>query len=315
MNDLSDILVISWGQAASTLFANDRLKEAGATVVSVDLPGRSGARPGLSGQQGRSSAPSTLLQQDTLCLDFSSAQDCADFERLVAKADVLIHESQVNSLGTSRLDVGGLQNSNPSLIICEILRPDSPDGDVRARSRHGGASDETEYATITPDRCNEPQWVTSAGYAGMVAFSGILQALYIRERHGEGKRILVAPHAVGEWQAPVGLRLVRAETRSEPAHEKIQLAPYGLYECHDGKFVMIVARTDQEWKRLCRQILECPKLSDEPRFIDVRARIANRVALQKIVSDALKRLDRDVVLARLAAADRGKIRPRRKADS
>src|ERR1019366_10334502 len=75
--------------------------------------------------------------------------------------------------------------------------------------------------------------------AGMYAYSGILTALYQREKTGKGTRVEVTMfEALAEWMShPLYYQHFggTAPRRSGPDHATI--VPYGRFECRDGAFV------------------------------------------------------------------------------
>ena len=54
------------------------------------------------------------------------------------------------------------------------------------------------------------------------------------------------------------------------------IVPYGAYACADGD-VMFAIQTDREWRRFCADVMQAPSLADDPRYVDERERVANRV--------------------------------------
>ncbi|KAG6903271.1 hypothetical protein C0995_000166 [Termitomyces sp. Mi166 len=79
-------------------------------------------------------------------------------------------------------------------------------------------------------------------------------------------------------------------SRHGTAHPSI--APYQVFPCKDG-FLMIGAGNNKQFKLLAEKILDDPALATDPRFVTNEARVANRVELVKIISDALLKEERE----------------------
>ena len=102
----------------------------------------------------------------------------------------------------------------------------------------------------------------------MYAYSGILSALYQREKSGKGTRIEVTMlEALAEW---MGYPLYythfggTAPARTGPNHATI--VPYGRYETGDGKSIMLGLQNEREWAVFCEKVLLQPKLAQDPRY-------------------------------------------------
>ena len=91
----------------------------------------------------------------------------------------------------------------------------------------------------------------------MYAFSGILAALYDRERTGEGAAFEVSLFdALSEWMGfPLHYAAGsgRAPVRAGTSHAAI--APYGAFAAGDGVEVVFGIQNDREWHRFCEVVL------------------------------------------------------------
>jgi itaconate CoA-transferase len=138
---------------------------------------------------------------------------------------------------------------------------------------------------------------------GMYAYSGILTALYERERTGSGSSLDVALiDALGEWMMQPTYHAVyggRAPRRTGARHASI--APYGPYAAGDGATVYLGVQNDREWATLCREVLARPELIDDERFARNTKRVQHNDELtgileaafaDKAADDILELLDR-----------------------
>src|SRR5712692_724899 len=111
--------------------------------------------------------------------------------------------------------------------------------------------------------------------AGMYAYSGVLAALYERERTGESSAFDGAMlDALGELLGqPTYTSLYGDEplTRSGARHPSI--SPYGHYRAGDGGEVFLSVQSDRDWIALCERVLDQPDLVRDPRFADNPLRV------------------------------------------
>ena len=102
----------------------------------------------------------------------------------------------------------------------------------------------------------------------MYAYSGILTALYERERTGAGSTLDVAMiDALGEWmmQPDLPRRLRRQAASRAPAPGTRRSRPTARTRPRTAP-VYLGVQNDREWATLCRDVLERPELVDDPRF-------------------------------------------------
>jgi crotonobetainyl-CoA:carnitine CoA-transferase CaiB-like acyl-CoA transferase len=118
-------------------------------------------------------------------------------------------------------------------------------------------------------------------YSGMVGAYGILQALFMRERTGEGQLVDVSllDNMLALNERMVALYSVsgREPKRGRPEH----LWPRGAYRCADG-YVALNVPDDGIWARLATAIGRSDLVND-PRAATGTARAANAEFLQPIL--------------------------------
>jgi itaconate CoA-transferase len=139
--------------------------------------------------------------------------------------------------------------------------------------------------------------------AGMYAFSGVLTALYERERTGAGSSVEVAMlDALGEWMSqPYLYAVYGGEDPRRNGARHASISPYGPYAAADGQ-VFLGLQNEREWAVLCRDILGQPELAQDPRFATNTDRVTHDHELTPIIESALRELSAGDVEARLDAA-------------
>ena len=117
---------------------------------------------------------------------------------------------------------------------------------------------------------------------GLLSAIGMVQALYHRDRTGEGQFLdtsIIYAHLLNtsmSWVTPDG-----ATSGARPSLDAMQLgwgALYGLYETSDG-WLCVAATSDEEWSGLI-DVIGRPELATDARFADADARRANDAALR-----------------------------------
>ena len=138
----------------------------------------------------------------------------------------------------------------------------------------------------------------------MTAHQAILQALYARSCNGKGRGIEVSLfHALADWmnvpyiQNQYGGREIRRPGLHHPT-----IAPYGAYQCGDGRQLLLSIQNEREWQRLCSDVLEQPELPTNPKFSSNVNRVTNRTDLDAILNVAFGADPIDTVAAKLQAA-------------
>ena len=140
--------------------------------------------------------------------------------------------------------------------------------------------------------------------AGMYAHQAILQALFARERTGHNRGILVSLYdSMADWMnVPYLQHHYGGQTPARPGLNHPTIAPYGAYECGDGKAVLISIQNEREWQSLCKNVLGDARIAEDARFATNPDRAANRPALDAIIHDAFGLAPREAIIEKLQAA-------------
>ena len=305
---LEGILVVALEQAVAAPLCSCRLADAGARIIKVERPEGDFARHYDRAAKGESAYFVWLNRgKESLTLDIKDEGDRALLLRIIARADVFLQNLAPGAAARAGLDPAALRQRHPRLICCSITGygESGPYRDMKAYDFLIQA--ETGLASITgpPEAAARVGVSVSDVAAGLNAHAAILQALYARERSGQGALIHISMFdATGEWMAVPYMNLVyqgQAPARSGLRHPSI--APYGAYSCADGKAIVIGIQNEREWGRFCAQVLDDAPLAADPRFCDMPRRVANRDALEHIISTAFAAATRAALGQRLKAAE------------
>ena len=160
------------------------------------------------------------------------------------------------------------------------------------------------YVTGTPDSPGRVGVSVCDIAAGMYAHQAILQALFARERAGAGRGIQVSLYdSMADWMnVPYLQHHYGGQTPRRHGLNHPTIAPYGAYECGDGKAVLISIQNEREWLSLCKIVLGKPEMAEDERFASNPTRVANRPALDAIIYNVFGREPREAIVARLEDA-------------
>jgi crotonobetainyl-CoA:carnitine CoA-transferase CaiB-like acyl-CoA transferase len=304
---LEGITVISIEQAVAAPYASSRLADAGARVIKVERPDGDFARTYDRAALGQSAYFVWLNRgKQSVALDFKQPADQALLERMIAGADVFIQNLAPGAAARAGFGSAELRRKHPRLITCDIsgYGDDGPYRDMRAYDLLVQAESGLCEVTGTPDGPGRVGVSVCDIACGMASHAAILEALYHRERTGEGRTIAASLFAgMADWMNVPYLQAVyggSAPKRAGLHHPSI--APYGAYRTGDGKQVVIAIQNQREWRRLCDAVLRLPDLADHPDFRENVARVDNRPALDSRIDGVFSTLDRDEIVRRLLDA-------------
>ena len=138
----------------------------------------------------------------------------------------------------------------------------------------------------------------------MYAYSGVLSALFRRERTGEGATLEVAMlEALGEWMGfPAYFAGYGGEEPRRSGASQASIAPYGPFRCGDGEVVFLGIQNEREWKRFCEEVLGRDGMAEDERFDKNSRRVENRDELHAEIEKVFSGLSSEEVIERLEGA-------------
>jgi crotonobetainyl-CoA:carnitine CoA-transferase CaiB-like acyl-CoA transferase len=217
----------------------------------------------------------------SVALDLNTPEGLQTVRALAVKADVLVENFRPATLERWGLTYDNLKALNPRLIVCSIsgYGRESP---FSARPGYDFVLQaECGFMAITGAREGPPMRLGVAFIdilTGMNAVQAILAALYARERTGEGQWLDISLLDSG-LQCLANVATGYLNTGQEPqrlgnAHPSI--VPYETFECADGVTLAVAVGNDEQYRRLCQQVLRAPALWQEERYQTNRGRTLHR---------------------------------------
>ncbi|MEJ2623233.1 MAG: CaiB/BaiF CoA-transferase family protein [Pseudolabrys sp.] len=305
--DLDGLFVVSVEQAVAAPLLSSRLAEAGARVIKVERPEGDFARGYDQLVHGESAYFVWLNRgKESVCLDLRQPESQAVLGRMIAAADVFIQNLAPGAIDRLGFAPADLRARHPRLITVSIsgYGDDGPYRHLKAYDLLVQAESGLSSITGTGEELARVGISVCDIAAGVTAHQAVLQALYARERTGQGRHIAVSLfHALADWMNVPYLQYVyggRSPALCGLSHPTI--APYGAFPDRDGREVLIAVQNEREWRQLCTEVLDRPELAEDPRFADNSARVAHRAALDAIITAIFGRFARDAIIARLETA-------------
>ncbi len=304
---LDGILVVSVEQAVAAPYASSRLADGGARVIKVERPDGDFARDYDRVAKGQSAYFVWLNRgKESLALDIKDPDDAALLHRMVEKADVFIQNLSPGAAARAGFGSTELRLKFPRLITCDIsgYGEEGPYRDMRAYDLLVQAESALCEVTGTPDGPGRVGVSVCDIACGMAVHAAILEALFHRERTGEGRAIASSLFdGMADWMNVPYLHEVyggKAPERAGLHHPSI--APYGAYSTGDSKQVVFAIQNQREWARLCDAVLQLPGLASHKLFHDNVARVENRPDLDAEIDRVFTALSRAEVVTRLREA-------------
>ena len=305
---LDGITVVSLEHAIAAPFCTRQLADLGARVIKVERPSVGDFARAYDGRvRGQASHfVWTNRSKESLTLDLKQPAALATLKDLLGQADVLVQNLAPGAAARMGLSFETLSQLHPKLIVCDIsgYGEDGPYRDKKAydlliQSEAGMLS-----ITGTPDEPSKAGNSMADIAAGMYAYTGILSALLLRGKTGQGSHIDVSMlESLAEWMGyPLYYAFEGAPPPPRTAASHASIYPYGPFQAGDGGTVMLGLQNEREWKLFCEVVLQDAGLAGDARFDSNARRNANREALKAIILAAFARLNTAEVVARLNGA-------------
>jgi crotonobetainyl-CoA:carnitine CoA-transferase CaiB-like acyl-CoA transferase len=306
-HDLTGITVVAVEQAVAAPYASSRLADAGARVIKVERPEGDFAREYDRSVKGQSAYFLWLNRgKESVCIDLKQESDRELLHALLGRADVFIHNLKPNLLAGMGFGAAPLRARYPRLIGCEItgFGLSGPFADLKAYDLI--VQGESGLCDITGNEGGPSRVGVSVCdiSAGMNAHAAILQALFARERSGEGCWIEISLFdSIADWMNVPLLHFRYSGTAPKRVGvNHATIAPYGAYASRDGIKIIFSVQNEREWDLFCKTFLLRAELIDDQRFSHNDARVKHRAELDEIIESVFAMLTTDEAMARLRAA-------------
>src|ERR1022692_1357688 len=307
MLPLEGITVVSLEQAVAAPFATRQLADLGARVIKIERPEVGDFARGYDATVRGMSSHFVWLNRskESLTLDLKREEAKLVLNRLLEKADVFIQNLAPGATERLGFSTPQLRKKYPRLIVCDLSGYGSsgPYRDKKAYDLLIQA--EAGLISIT----GTEQFPSKVGISiadiscGMYAYSGILTALLVRQRTGEGTALETSLFdSLAEWMSYAAYYTSGGSAPPRTGASHATIAPYGPVQSGDNKVVYLGLQNEREWEKFCEMVLEIPQLFRDPRFDSNARRVQNRQQLDQVMQDVFQKLTAVEIIARLETA-------------
>ena len=299
---LDGITVISLEHAIAAPFCTRQLADMGARVIKIERPGVGDFARGYD-ERVRGMASHfvwTNRSKESLSLDLKNDHAMKVLDALLERADVLVQNLAPGAAARMGLSFEALHKRFPKLIVCDISGYGEGGPYETKKAYDLLVQSESGFLSVTgsADTPSKAGCSIADIAAGMYAYSGILNALLLRNKTGLGSRLDVSMlESMTEWMSfPLYYAFDGATppARSGAAHATIY--PYGPFPVGDGSTVMLGLQNEREWVIFCEKVLKQPALAMDADFNATSKRVANRDRLRAIIVEAFASMTADQVM-------------------
>jgi formyl-CoA transferase len=296
---LESVTVVDLGQIYNGSYATFLMAMAGARVFKIES--REGEHLRRRASVGGAALPFAMLNSNKLSatLNLKLERGRELLLEMVKRADVLLENFAPGTM--DRLGVGWerLKQVNPRLVYASgsgygLSGPyrDYPAMDLTVQAMAGVMS-----VTGYPDRPPVKAGPAICDFFGGVhLYGGVMTALFERSITNEGRLVEVSMQDAVYASLSSNLGLFMGDDPQVPMrtgnrHGGLAEAPYNVYPTADG-YIAIICVGETHWKSLLRAMAR-PDLADDPRFANLKARVANIDAVDEIVSTFTRRFGKE----------------------
>ena len=309
MSLFAGVRVLDLSRMLAGPYGSMLLADMGAEVIKVEEPDggdpmRVMGPPFLAGGESAYFL-SINRNKKSVAIDLTRSAGRDVFLDLTAEADVVWENFRPGVMERLGLSYATLAAVNPRVILCSISAygqdgpyRDWPAFDLALQAMGGGMSLTGEEGG-RPVRMGLPMGDLAGGMFGAFAVAG---ALFRRERTGQGAHVdlslLDCQVSLLTYMAQYFWTDGRVPGRMGSGHASV--VPYQALATRDGHLIVAVF-AEKFWGGFCRAA-EHPEWEADARFVNNRARVANRAALMALVEATFTARSTGDWLARLHAA-------------
>ncbi|UTW51529.1 CoA transferase [bacterium SCSIO 12827] len=271
------------------------LADMGADVIKVEkVPGGDDTRRAAPPKIGGEAAAFLVMNRGkrSVAVDLKTPGGQAAVRRMALEADVLLENYRQGTLAKLGLDYETLKKENPKLVWCSI----SGFGQTGPYAERGGvdliAQGMSGLMHITGEGPGRPPCKVGSPItditAGLLAAMGVSAAYAHAVKTGQGQVVDTSLFEAGiihtYWQSAIAFATGESPAAMGSAHPLN--APYQAFETADG-WITCGAANQRTWERLL-EALDNPEIANDPRFTDNTGRMANRQALEDVLTPIFK---------------------------
>ncbi len=293
---LKGIRVFDMSRILAGPSATQILGDLGAEVIKIEKPGagddtRQWGPPFLQDKEGRDTTESAYYlsanrNKKSVALDFTTPQGLATAKKLLATADILFENYKAGALDKYGLGYSQLKKEFPRLIYCS-LTGFGHNGPYKDRAGYdfliqgmGGVM--SLNGPVDGDPYKMPVAFADI-MTGLYSLTGILAALYHREKTGQGQCIDISllDTQVAVLSNAAQYYLTGGEVPPRMGNAHLTIVPYEVFKAADG-YIILAVGNDRQYKDFCT-FAGRPDLYQDARFTENKNRVRNRNILVPMI--------------------------------
>jgi crotonobetainyl-CoA:carnitine CoA-transferase CaiB-like acyl-CoA transferase len=296
-----DLTTMVAGPVAAMMLADQ-----GAEVIKIESPQGDLMRHFAYGRGGMSASfLSCNRNKRSLAIDLKTAEGLSIVRRLIAAADVLMHNFRPGAAERVGLSEAAVREVKPDIVYVSISGFGESGPYAHQRAYDPVIQSLCGLAEIQRDRdTGRPRMIRTiiADYTtALTAAQAITAALFAKERTGQGQHVRIAMlDAMISYLWPEAMpSLTFVGNEIDPSDS--EPGPDLVFATQD-RYITAAALSDDEWAGMCRS-LKREDLIDDPRFKTARDRSINAVERREITAAELEKWTANEILPRLLAND------------
>ncbi|MGH8690710.1 MAG: CaiB/BaiF CoA transferase family protein [Burkholderiales bacterium] len=306
MKPLDGLTILDLSRVLACPFASMILAELGARVIKVEQPGSGDETRGFEPQLAKDSAYyfACNRSKESITVNLRADEGRKLIRDLAQKADVLLENFPVGTLGRYGLDFSTLSSLNPGLVYvsCTGFGQSGPYAEKKGYDTvfqaMGGIMSLTGEKGRAPVKPGLPVADLTSGLWIAIA---ILAALAGRSRTGKGCHVdfSMLDGQVALLTLAAARYFALGEVPPRLGTEHPGRVPSATFRCKDGKFAHITA-SDQHWAPLCK-VLGVEEWGKS--FSGNSTRVEKRAEVMQVLTEKIEGMERSKLLSILDAAD------------
>lgn len=267
------------------------LGDLGAEVIKVEPRGAGDKTRYLPGS-GSGLFPTFNRNKKSFQADLDDPADLEVVRELLSTADVLVENFRTGKMAAYGLDHATLKQTNPGLVSCSLkgFQP-GPYGDRPALDEVVQMLGGLGYMTGPPGRPLRAGASVNDIMGGMFGVIGILNALMVRARTGEGTEVTSSLFENNAFL--VGSHMVQSEITGQEVqpmpNREAAWAVYDIFRSAEDQMIFVAAVSDTQWAVLC-EVFGLTELSADPALAVNAERVAQRDRIHTVLQNALSAL-------------------------
>ena len=298
---LEGIVLLELATWLAAPFSTALIADLGARVIKIEPLTGDPMRASLANENGIRATQG----KESIALDLKSEEGREILHRLVAGADIVMHNFRPGAPARIGLDYDTLRAIKPDLVYLYAGSYGSTGPNAQRAAFNPTMGALSGNSVFQSGEENNPIGDQSPDpIAGSATATGIMLGLLARIRTGRGQYLeTTMMNSIIYCNSDDALAYEGKASRRNPDTAQLGLeATYRLYATDGDGWVFLAAPWDDEFGALCATV-GTPELSSDPRFSTAALRYENRNALGEILEPVFKTHGADEWEARLTAAD------------